>query len=117
MIIPKRTDICIPAGHQFRVCSDHTSRPPRPIGLQCTCCESWWPLRISSVEVVFNDQPRVGHTPDERRPDHTRCGRPLTPGTWTTEEGTDLGCGGCMALPASGQPAEQGQLDLWADLD
>ncbi|WP_055477531.1 hypothetical protein [Sphaerimonospora mesophila] len=112
MIIPERTDQCIPTGHDLKAWCDTEARPPRPIGLTCTRCQSWWPIAVSHY-VVFNHggSPRddVGHTIDGRHLDRTRCGKRLTPGTWTAKRWPNLGCTACMPRPV--QPAGAVTLD------
>ncbi|MEU8378865.1 hypothetical protein [Streptosporangium sp. NPDC048865] len=139
MKLPARTDQCIPAGgHVFKAWVDNDTKPPRPIGLMCLCCSSWWPIAVSHY-IIFTDETKgpgcdLGHTIDGRHLDRTRCGKPMTPGTWTTNEHPDTGCGACFPRPgcddindtltlnlddepAAGDGGAEDQLGLWQDVE
>jgi hypothetical protein len=49
--------------------------------------------------IVFQDRPDLGHTRDDTREDRTRCGKALTPGTWSIDERPHFGCTACLPRP------------------
>ncbi|MEV7011762.1 hypothetical protein [Streptosporangium sp. NPDC051022] len=126
MITLDRAAPCISTGgHALKAWMDSEAKPPRPIGLTCTNCGSWWPIAVSHYVIFIIEAWRghnVGHTIDGRHLDRTRCGIPMTPGTWTTTEHPRHGCTACLPTPnrddtETGTAGDgENQLGLWQDV-